>query len=336
MEAVNYKTLTTSRGFTYSYFLGKPSEETIAELDPADPPLPALLFLHGFPTSSRLWRHQVEFFVHRGFVVIVPDLLGFGETSKPTEVECYRSSLVCKDVVEILDAEVLQDVIAIGHDLGSKIVSRLANFYPDRFKAYGFLAAPYYAPRPKSNIEFTSKLTKKMCGYELCGHTVFYSEDGSDKLIENQLDSFFSVLFPSDPKVRVTHVAPIGALRSWLEHGRKAEMGPWIPPKDMEYWRTVISRDGIAGALCWHKGLVSGVNADDDKPIPLELYHVAKPVLFAAATHDYISPAILGIATTNYHCKTSTIRQFNEGHWLMLSAPAELNVALLSWVMDCI
>lgn len=117
MDAVNYKTLTTSRGFTYSYCLGKPSEETITELDPGDPPLPALLFLHGFPTSSRLWRHQVEFFVQRGFVVIAPDLLGFGETSKPTEVESYRSSLICKDIIEILDAEALGEAIAIGHDL---------------------------------------------------------------------------------------------------------------------------------------------------------------------------------------------------------------------------
>lgn len=26
-----------------------------------------------------------------------------------------------------------------------------------------------------------------MCGYELCGHMLFYSEDGSDKLIESQV-----------------------------------------------------------------------------------------------------------------------------------------------------
>ena len=120
MDPVNYKRLTTTRGFTYAYYLGKPSDEVLAELDPNDPPLPALLFLHGFPTSSRLWKHQVAFFVPRGFVVIVPDLLGFGESSKPTEVESYRCSLVCQDIVEIVDTERLQDVIAIGHDLLSR------------------------------------------------------------------------------------------------------------------------------------------------------------------------------------------------------------------------
>ncbi|KDR85323.1 hypothetical protein GALMADRAFT_234143 [Galerina marginata CBS 339.88] len=336
MDAANYKKLTTTRGYTYSYYQGIPSAEALAELDPGDPPLPALLFLHGFPTSSRLWRHQVEFFLERGFFVLAPDLLGFGDSSKPTEVEVFRSSLICKDVIEILNEEALQQVIAIGHDLGSKIVSRLANFYPERFVAFGFLAVPYWAPRPKSQIDYSLKLTKKMCGYELCGHTLFYSEEGTDRLIESRLDSFFSAIFPSDPKMWVTQVAPTGALKSWLEQGKKTKMASYVTPEDISVWGNLIARDGIASALCWHKALVSGVNADDDKPIPLERYPVKKPVFFAAANHDYISRSILGVAITNYHCTNPTVREFHEGHWLMLSSPAEVNVALVSWIMDCI
>jgi len=38
---------------------------------------------------------------------------------------------------------------------GSKIVSRMANFFPERFIAYAFLAAPYSAPRPMSKIDYT-------------------------------------------------------------------------------------------------------------------------------------------------------------------------------------
>jgi len=175
MDSVDYKTLTISRGYTYSYYCGTPSPRAVAELDPGDPPLPALLFLHGFPTSSRIWKHQVKFFESRGFLVVALDLLGFGGSSKPTEVDAYRSSLVCRDIVEILDHEQLQQVIAIGHDLyvvsslflshtypfsysGSRIVSRLSNFHSERFMAFGFISVPYCAPRPQSKIDFTLKM----------------------------------------------------------------------------------------------------------------------------------------------------------------------------------
>lgn len=46
-----------------------------------------------------------------------PDLLGFGHSSKPYDTAAYRASLVCKDIMEILDRESLGKVIVIGHDL---------------------------------------------------------------------------------------------------------------------------------------------------------------------------------------------------------------------------
>lgn len=117
MDISNYKKLTTSRGFTYSYYRRAPSPEIVAQHSPEDPALPALLFLHGFPTSSRLWRHQVEYFHDQGFFICAPDLLGFGGTSRPTDPEVYRASLICKDIMEILDEEDMQKVIVVGHDL---------------------------------------------------------------------------------------------------------------------------------------------------------------------------------------------------------------------------
>jgi soluble epoxide hydrolase/lipid-phosphate phosphatase len=45
------------------------------------------------------------------------------------------------------------------------------------------------------------------------------------------LDSFFSAIFPDDPKMEVTQVAPIGALKSWLERGDMARLAPYIEPE---------------------------------------------------------------------------------------------------------
>ena len=42
------------------------------------------------------------------------------------------------------------------------------------------------------------------------------------------MESFFSVVFPKDPKLWVTELAPVGALKSWLEKDKKTELAPYI------------------------------------------------------------------------------------------------------------
>lgn len=86
---------------------------------------------------------------------------------------------------------------------GSRIVSRLASFYDERFLGYGFLAVPYCAPRPQSTMEGTLKVvslssriflsrysmgykTKRMCGYELFGHILFLADD-PEELVESHV-----------------------------------------------------------------------------------------------------------------------------------------------------
>lgn len=105
MDSALYKTFETSRGLTYNYYFtaaagGKPS----------------LLFIHGFPSTSYDWRHQIAFFSKGGYGIIVPDQLGYGGTSKPTDPSAYKSSLICKDLVEIVDSEKIAEVVVIGHD----------------------------------------------------------------------------------------------------------------------------------------------------------------------------------------------------------------------------
>ena len=110
MDQASYKDFVSSRGMTYHYYFSKPSTSGDGDNKPY------LLFLHGFPSTSRDWRHQVEFFKGEGYGLIAPDLLGYGGTSKPTDPSYHRPSLVTKDLVELLDNEKVDKVVVIGHD----------------------------------------------------------------------------------------------------------------------------------------------------------------------------------------------------------------------------
>jgi soluble epoxide hydrolase/lipid-phosphate phosphatase len=105
MERSRYKQLAASTCQTYHYYCFAAQAHN-----------PTLLFIHGFPSTSYDWRHQVAYFQLRGYGVIVPDQLGYGGTSKPTDSQSYRASLMAKSLIEILDAEGVEKAVAIGHD----------------------------------------------------------------------------------------------------------------------------------------------------------------------------------------------------------------------------
>lgn len=53
---------------------------------------------------------------------------------------------------------------------GSAVVSRLHNYYPDRFSAFAFLSVGYYPPQPDFNVTLANESTKKELGYEQWGY----------------------------------------------------------------------------------------------------------------------------------------------------------------------
>ena len=109
MAAVGFPSLAMSgtipSGKTYSFVHVKPKDNK-----------PYILFLHGFPESSYGWRHQIPYFQERGYGLIVPDLLGYGGTDKPKEVEAYRLKPMAEDLIAFLDAYGIEKVIGVGHD----------------------------------------------------------------------------------------------------------------------------------------------------------------------------------------------------------------------------
>lgn len=105
----------------------------------ANPPANStILFVHGFPSTSNDWRHQVAHFKSLRYGLVVPDMLGYGGTAKPTDTASYRHSLICKDMIDILDAEDVTHSIVIGHDWYASlyIVIRYTFFLHVRVKGF--------------------------------------------------------------------------------------------------------------------------------------------------------------------------------------------------------
>jgi pimeloyl-ACP methyl ester carboxylesterase len=91
-----------------------------------------VVLLHGWPDDGCLWRHQVPALTAAGYRVIVPDLRGFGASSKPTDLAAYTAPVLVGDVVGLLDALDIGRAHLVGHDWGAAVTWMVAALVPDR------------------------------------------------------------------------------------------------------------------------------------------------------------------------------------------------------------
>ncbi|MGB8859541.1 MAG: haloalkane dehalogenase [Ilumatobacteraceae bacterium] len=93
-----------------------------------------VLLLHGEPSWSYLYRHMVPVLVAAGHRVIVPDLVGFGKSDKPTEKSDYTYARHVAWMSELLfDQLDLTDITYFGQDWGGLVGLRLVAQQPHRY-----------------------------------------------------------------------------------------------------------------------------------------------------------------------------------------------------------
>jgi 2-hydroxymuconate-semialdehyde hydrolase len=85
---------------------------------------PPVLLLHGFPTSADLWRREAWLLAQR-MRVIVPDLLGYGESDKPGHADLSEPAQAGY-VRELLETLAVTELALVGHDIGGAIAQMLA------------------------------------------------------------------------------------------------------------------------------------------------------------------------------------------------------------------
>lgn len=97
-----------------------------------------ILFLHGNPTSSYLWRNIIPYVSPLGRA-IAPDMIGMGKSDKPDLAYRFR------DHYQYLEAFIkeleLDDITLVVHDWGSGLGFHFAAQHPDRIKAIAFMEA---------------------------------------------------------------------------------------------------------------------------------------------------------------------------------------------------
>jgi len=102
----------------------------LAHLDEGDGA--PVLFVHGEPTWSFLWRRVIGPVRDAGFRCLAPDLPGFGRSDKPIDQDWYSYDRHTDAMAGLLEDLDLRGVTVVVHDWGGPIGLRLAVEHADR------------------------------------------------------------------------------------------------------------------------------------------------------------------------------------------------------------
>src|SRR5690348_8692781 len=93
---------------------------------------PPLLLLHGYPQTHVCW-HKVAAELAKHFTVVLTDLRGYGDSSKPPgdkEHLTYSKRSMARDQVAVMKALGFERFQIAAHDRGGRVAHRLALDHP--------------------------------------------------------------------------------------------------------------------------------------------------------------------------------------------------------------
>jgi haloalkane dehalogenase len=110
-----------------------------------------ILFLHGNPTSSYLWRNIIPYMKGKGRCIAL-DHIGMGKSDKPKITYGFTSTSAYLEA--FIDKLGLKNITLVIHDWGSIMGFHYANTHRDNIKAIAFMEGLIHEPRletmPKS------------------------------------------------------------------------------------------------------------------------------------------------------------------------------------------
>lgn len=100
------------------------------DIKPEKPNGKTVILLHGKNFNGAYWKTTIQALTKEGFRVVVPDQIGFGKSSKPTEYQ-FNFQQLAQNTKAVLDELKIDKIYLLGHSMGGMLATRFALMYPE-------------------------------------------------------------------------------------------------------------------------------------------------------------------------------------------------------------
>ena len=102
-----------------------------------------VIFLHGWPETSYMWKRLMSDFSKNGFYCVAPNLRGYSKDACPEEMEQYSLDKLANDVLDIFKFFNKSKFHLVGHDWGALIGWKLVHDNQDKILSWTGISVPH-------------------------------------------------------------------------------------------------------------------------------------------------------------------------------------------------
>lgn len=290
---------------------------------------PAVVLLHGFPELAYSWRHQVPVLAAAGFRVIALNQRGYGQSSRPHEIEAYDIDALASGVVGLMDALGVEQGVVIGHDWGAPVAWHTALRHPARVRAVGSLSVPHSRRAPGPPLS----LMRAAAGPDYIHYIDYFQQEG---LAEAEFEAdvrasllafMWSISGDAPPGERFKPI-PRGA-RFLDSVAVPRDLPAWLSNDDLAVYVDAFSASGFRGGLNWYRN----VNRNWEITADIAGAVVTQPAMFVTGSRD---PARNPGAIERLTECVPDLRMVEVlpgcGHWTQQERPGEVSSLLVRFL----
>ncbi len=277
----------------------------------ARPGRPPVVLCHGFPELAFSWRHQLFALARAGHRVLVPDMRGYGGSSRPVDVDAYDILTLCSDLAAVLDDVGADDAVFVGHDWGANVVWNMALAHPERVRAVAGMSVPVTPRAPAPPLP----ILRSRLGDDF--YMVWFQEPGvADRALSRN--------------VRRTLVTREIYSAAWAARPDEQLAPPsWLGEEELAYYVATFEETGFTGGLNYYRNLDRNWALTEH----LDGRVIEQPSLFVTGSKDPVArfmPAD-GLDRMLTDLRGHVVLD-GAGHWIQQERPAEVNAALLEFL----
>lgn len=293
---------------------------------------PLVVLCHGFPELSYSWRHQLPALARAGYRAVAPDQRGYGDTSRPDDIEAYDIIHLTDDMLGLLDALGEERAAFAGHDWGAPVVWNLALRAPERVRAVVGMSVPYQGRPERPPTETWKKVFADSWFYIL-----YFQKPGvaDADLARDPETTMRRLLCAFGGDADLTGFGPLTGARDergFVERLPEPDHLPvWLTQEDLDHYVSVFGRTGFTGGLNWYRNF----DRNWERTPELSGAIIDVPALFIVGTGDPVMrmapPDRMGRWMRDLR---GTIVVQGAGHWVQQERPHEVNAALIGFLNE--
>ena len=290
-----------------------------------------VVLCHGFPELAFSWRHQITALADAGYRVIVPDMRGYGGSTRPADPAAYDIAHLTGDMTGLLDHLGADKAIFCGHDWGGIVVWQMPLRHPNRVAGVIGLNTPFIPRAPIDPIEmFRARFGEEM-------YIVHFQKSGEADAIlgadaRKTMEFFMRRPLPGTPPAQPVERPEGGsafALVGILENYDPA-LDPrehFLTPEEMAVFADTFQRTGFTGGINWYRNFTRNWRASEGIPET-----VSQPGLMIMAEKDAVLPPAMADGMETFVPDLEKVLIKGSGHWTQQEEPEAVNRAIISWL----